>query len=680
MKLTRRELAKAAAIGAVLAVAGGTTRLMAQATRERRDVYPQGVASGDPDSDSVLLWTRRPPVLESTSRHLTVEVATDPTFSELVAGGVARIGPTTDWTARFLAAGLIPGREYWYRFVDDHGFASRVGRTLTAPADSSDATVRFAFVSCQLIAEGACNAYRRMIFEDETRQADQQLDFVLHLGDFIYEVVWYPEDSPGGMRRGRRLRRLFRFPDGERLNDFHLPVSLEDYRTVYRAYLEDPDLQDARARWPFVCVWDNHEFSWAGWQTQQVFGSVQRPAQTKKVAANQAWWEYIPARVVKPGDDSLDRFTPPQVADVPIDRFDDNGLGLEPGNLAAINSLRIFRTLRWGRNVELFLTDNHSWRTAPVNNPELTPPGYRWANSQTVAEILDSGRAYRGGQPPETIQFGGREVPNPRRGSPPQSFLGAAQRAWLKDRLRSSSARWKIWGHSFGTLEWRSDYQNLPNGFGPAWPDNGYCLFNGGFYAEKAEIFDFVRDEKIAGFAIVAGDRHSFWAGLASKSLPPQPFEPVGVEFITGSISSPTFYEVAEQVIARDDPQRPLFVHDRPDGSTAPAMNMAALHGVRSALALRNRSEAEARALSNSEVAPHLKFLDLGGHGYAVVTIDAHRMETEFVCIPRPLERSERADGGDLAYRVLHRVPLWTAGETPRLEQEILEGQVPLAV
>ena len=680
MDLTRREFAKAAAVGAVVAMAGSTTRLMAQAGPERRELYPQGVASGDPDSSSVLLWTRRPPAPASTSSRLTVEVAADPAFSELVARGVTGIGPATDWTARFLAAGLSPGREYWYRFVDDHGFVSRVGRTLTAPADLDDAAVRFAFASCQLIAEGACNAYRRMIFEDEARPADQQLDFVLHLGDFIYEVVWYPEDIPGGMRRGRRLRKLFTFPDGERLNDFHLPVSLEDYRTVYRAYLEDPDLQDARARWPFVCVWDNHEFSWAGWQTQQVFGSEQRPGQTKKVAANQAWWEYIPARVVKPNGDSLDAFTPPQVADVPIDRFDDDGLGLEAGNLAAINSLKIFRTLRWGRNVEMFLTDNHSWRTAPVDSPELTPQGYRWANSQAAAEILDSGRAYRGGHPPATIPFGGREVPNPRRESPPQSCLGAEQRAWLKDRLRSSHARWKVWGHSFGTLEWRSDYQNLPHGFGPAWPDDGYCLFNGGFYAEKAEIFDFVRDQRITGFAIVAGDRHSFWAGLASKSLPPQPFEPVGVEFITGSISSPTFYEVAEQVIARDDPQRPLFVHDRADGSTAPAMNMAALHGVRSALALQNGSEAEARALSNPEVAPHLKFLDLGGHGYAVVTIDAQRMETEFVCIPRPLERSERPDGGDLTYRMLHRARLWEAGEVPRLEQEILEGQVPLAI
>ena len=96
------------------------------------------------------------------------------------------------------------------------------------------------------------------------------------------------------------------------------PVTLEDYRTTYRAYLQDPDLQDARARWPFICVWDNHEFSWAGWQSQQVFGGETRPAQTKKVAANQAWFEYMPARVVKTGGVGLERFEAPNVTNQPL--------------------------------------------------------------------------------------------------------------------------------------------------------------------------------------------------------------------------------------------------------------------------------------------------------------------------------------------------------------------------
>jgi alkaline phosphatase D len=682
MGLTRRSFAvHAAAMGAALAFAEGCAHAPLAPWRERRDLYPQGVASGDPAADSVILWTRRPPSAESEARWLTVEVASDPGFARVVARGRAEVSGETDWTCRFLAAGLRPGREYWYRFTDEHGFGSRIGRTLTAPADNDDRAVRFTFVSCQMVAEGACNAYRRMIFEDAAKPRGEQLDFVLHLGDFIYEVIWYPEETPSGVRRGRRLRAPFRYPDGERMSDFHLPVTLADYRACYRGHIEDPDLQDARARWPFVCVWDNHEFSWAGWQSQQVFGGETRPAQTRKVAANQAWWEYLPARVAKPGDPALDRFIAPAVADAALVEFDDHGLGLEPNNLAAINSLRIYRTLRWGRNVELFLTDNHSYRSEPDNTEGFTPQGFRWASSQNATEILDAGRGYRGGHPPETIRFAGREVPNPRKDAPPQSFLGREQKAWLLEHLKRSPARWKIWGHSFGTLEWRADYQHLPQGAGPQWPDEGYALFNGGFYAEKAEIFDFIRDEQITGFAIVAGDRHSFWAGLVSKSLPPQEFAPVGVEFITGSISSPGIFEVAEHVIARDYALRALYLHDRPDGTIAPAMNMTALHGVRASLTLAETGDvARALAQRNPEVSPHLSFLDLGGHGYGLVTVTADGLETEFVAIPRPLERSERPDGGPLAYRVVHRTRMWAPGEAPRLEQQVLEGEPPLAL
>src|SRR4030095_4695571 len=132
-------------------------------------------------------------------------------------------------------------------------FGSRVGRTLTAPAENDSRPIRFAFVSCQDPTQGALNAWRRMIFEDERRTAEDRLGFVLHLGDFIYEIVFYPEDSPNGMQRGRRLADLNRYPNGEEGGAVHRPTTLEDYRTAYRAYLTDPDLQDARARWPFVC-------------------------------------------------------------------------------------------------------------------------------------------------------------------------------------------------------------------------------------------------------------------------------------------------------------------------------------------------------------------------------------------------------------------------------------------
>ena len=130
---------------------------------------------------------------------------------------------------------------------------------------------------------------------------------MLHLGDFIYEIVWYPEDRPQGMY-DRRMRDIVRYPHGEKIHDFHIPTTVDDYRAVYRGYLHDPDLQDARARWPFVNMWDNHEFSWLGWQSLQKFDGETRPAQTRKVAANQAFFEYQPARMARPSGTSLERF------------------------------------------------------------------------------------------------------------------------------------------------------------------------------------------------------------------------------------------------------------------------------------------------------------------------------------------------------------------------------------
>lgn len=675
-RFSRRDLARATAIGAALACIPAQSAATKRARAERRDLFPQGVASGDPTFDSVILWTRRPPTAGSVARRVEVEVAEDERFTRVALTGSVDLRPETDWTARILATGLKPGQVYWYRFTDDLGYGSRVGRTMTAPSEKALSPVRFAFVSCQMVSEGAGNAYRKMIYEDEQRPESEQLQFVLHLGDFIYEVICYPEDGVDGYRRGRRLREPFRYPNGERVGDYHIPTDLEDYRTVYRGYLEDPDLQDARARWPFVCVWDNHEFSWMGFQSQQVFGGKTIPAQRRRVAANQAWWEFIPAHVASPGSASINAFAAPEVVDAPLEQFDDHGLGLEPNNLAAIGSLKIYRMLRWGKLVDLFLTDHHSYRGPSPEASEFDTTGFRWASSQKVAAILDAGNAYDGGNPPATIRFDGQDIPNPRKDDPPLSYLGSQQKRWLLKQLGESSARWKIWGHSFGTLDWRSDYQNLPESF-PKWPVEGYNLFNGGYYSENGEIFDLVRDNGITGFAIVAGDRHSFWAGYPSKGLYSGSFEPVGVEFITGAISSPTLFEVATQVIPKDDPQRPLFIHDRADGGMMPAMNMTALHGVQASLEMAaTGDEKRARAKANAEVSPHLSFVDLGANGYATVTVDVDSMETEFVCIPWPLERSESPDGGPVSYRVVHRVPMWAAGERPRLEQRVVEGTV----
>src|ERR1051325_9739440 len=126
MALSRREFVQlAAAMGASLAW-GGRARASASKRTEKRELYPEGVASGDPDPSSVILWTRRP--FAQGSRHLlTVEVAEDEAFNRLVAQANAPVAASADWTARVLVGGLKPASVYWYRFTDPDGNGSRIG-------------------------------------------------------------------------------------------------------------------------------------------------------------------------------------------------------------------------------------------------------------------------------------------------------------------------------------------------------------------------------------------------------------------------------------------------------------------------------------------------------------------------------------------------------------------------
>jgi alkaline phosphatase D len=677
----RRFIAAAAALGASFAFGQAAAAPSRSRWKEQRERFKEGVASGDPAPDSVLLWTRYTPGENSKSAPLTLEVAEDQAFTQVIATTQTDVAPTADWTCRVLVGGLKPAREYWYRFSDALGNGSRIGRTLTAPTSADERPARFAFISCQNANDGAQNAYRRMIFEDQNATPDNRLGFVLHLGDFIYELVWYPEDRPKGMY-DRRIRDIVRYAHGEKHDDFHIPTTAEDYRAIYRAYLHDPDLQDARARWPFVSMWDNHEFSWKGWQSLQTFEGKTLPRQTRKVAAMQAWFEYLPARVKKPSA-TLERFDAPHVTDAAITRFDDNGLGLEVNNAKALASLTGYRTLRYGKHIDLIVTDQRSYRSEEPTDrieakafsnadfPEMFP--------LEALEILDAGKVYNGNNPPANIRYGDQTIDNFRKDEPAQTILGATQRAWFLQQLKSSTATWKIWGNTTGTLDWRLDPQNLPQGLTKPWPGAGYAGFGGGdhgsAFVERAEIYDFIAREGITGFATVAGDRHSFWAGLAAKSLPPDKFEPVGIAFVTGSISAPGLIEAYEHKFPKDHPLRALYLHDVAGAKPEPTINLTMLHGVRASLEYaRSGDIVKARAARNPDNAPHLSFLDMGGHGYAVVRASQDLFETEFVCIPRPVERNESADGGALLYRVVHRARRWNKGERPNLEQLILEG------
>ena len=299
-------------------------------------------------------------------------------------------------------------------------------------------------------------------------------------------------------------------------------------------------------------------------------------------------------------------------------------------------------------------------------------------------EIIDGGKDYAGGNPPATITIGDKSAPNFRKDEPAYTMLGREQKAWLKERLTRSTATWKIWGATNGTLDMRTDPQNLPAGLAKdKWPGKDFGTFGGGdfsgAFSERAEIYDTVRDHKLSGFVTISGDRHSFWAGYAAPKLPPAGFDPVGLSFITGSISAPGLAEAAEYM--KDFPLLPLFVRKAPGAAPEATINLTIKHGVRAALEYAASGDiAKARAATNPDVAPHLEFVDMAGHGYAVVSAGPDAIDTEFICIVRPIARAATPDGGPLRYRVSHRARLWQPGTPPKLEQRVLEGDAKLSV
>ena len=267
-------------------------------------------------------------------------------------------------------------------------------------------------------------------------------------------------------------------------------------------------------------------------------------------------------------------------------------------------------------------------------------------------------------------------------------FSGRRRKRGSRTSSRARTATWKIWANSQGALDERADPQNLPPGLTKEpWPkDGGFANVGsadyGNAYAERAEIYHLVRDAKITGFAIVSGDRHSFWAGYATAELPPGKFEPVGLSFVGASLTSPGPMEANEHNLRRTLRSDSLFLADKP-GQEKPdwTFNMLLKHGVRSCLEYAKSFDLKrARSLSNPDLAPHLEFVDLGGHGYAKVRLSADAMRTEFVCIPRPITRSEKPDGGPIRYRVLHTAALWKKGEKPVLVQQVVEGNAGLSI
>jgi alkaline phosphatase D len=270
-------LSRRAFIGGAAASVLVTARLGAQASAGLGgQLFLHGVASGDPLQDRVILWTRvTPPPTRSAIGPIEVDwrVATDERLAQVVARGTAAAAPGRDFTIKVDAAGLQPGRTYYYAF-DAGGQQSPVGRTRTMAADGGE-RLRIAAVSCSNYPAGYFNVYRCLANR-------QDVDVVLHLGDYIYEF------ANGALGDGSAAGRV---PMGGEA------ATLADYRSRYATYRTDPDLQEAHRQHPFVVVWDDHEIADNAWSGGALNHQPEEGAWPARLtAAYRAYLEWLPIR------------------------------------------------------------------------------------------------------------------------------------------------------------------------------------------------------------------------------------------------------------------------------------------------------------------------------------------------------------------------------------------------
>jgi alkaline phosphatase D len=327
-----------------------------------REAFPQSVASGDPRPDSVVLWTRAlDPDRATEDVSVTLEVATDEGFRSVVAkmsNLVASAGH--DHVVKVKVTNLSPRTRYHYRFRAQRGgmaALSPAGRTRTAPAPDDAVKIRFAFASCQDYSGRYYNAWQQLADRDD------DLDFVLFLGDYIYET------SGGG--NGRDV--VFSEPaTALSAGGSQAALSLSNYRDLYRTFRSDPALQAVHEKYPFVVIWDDHEFSNDCWGAHATYtnGATDELEVERRRHAEAAFFEHMPIDLT------------PAAAAGPYD------LGATP----LYPEARIYRELTFGAFLRLLLTDYRSYRPDHIV-PEDAYPGTVFATAAEVDALIAAGMA-----------------------------------------------------------------------------------------------------------------------------------------------------------------------------------------------------------------------------------------------------------------------------------------------
>lgn len=689
-----------ASAGSVGLLACGSADEAGSASLPTETYFPQSIASGDPRPSSVVLWTRVvDPARPDTDLVLELEVSPYEDFRELVPlDGEASLPLVAradfDGCVKVRVTGLEADRTYHYRFryrAAEGVVTSRPGRTRTAPEPDADRTVRFSVMSCQDYGGHYYHCYRHLL--------EQEVDFIVHLGDYVYETVGDPAfQDPNAERKiafGRPEEALTLPSRGEVL----AARSLDNYRDLYRTVRSDPDLQAVHERIPMIAVWDDHEYSddCHGATATYTDGREDEHDLARRRAADRAWFEYMPVDFDEapaaaldadrefPDDFAIYRsfgfgrhlelvltdlrrhrpdhlvpedafpgallLTEDEVGDAPaertvpyidVDEYADGQYAAalrEGAGELGIDAERVsgFLSIPWINAQLATLGDD-----APVPiDPESEdfPRGYAVHQLLKTAEYARLGARYLVALDP-LLAVAARRFAETEGAS--ERLMGEAQRAWFLDTLRRSTRTFKVWGSPIAFMPKVVDVRSIL--LLPPELRARYVLSADdwdGFPNERQALL--AELSEAGNVAIVSGDLHCFLVGTPFDAE--EPSRRV-VEFCAGAVSSLTWAEGIERLAAADPSIPEEF------SLIAPAVG---------ALLTDRQTRAN----------PHLAFHELGKNGYAVLSVSGEALEAElFLIDPRDVATPPDALTGELASRfksVRFRVPA-DSGALERLD------------
>ncbi|EXS26798.1 alkaline phosphatase D family protein [Acinetobacter sp. 742879] len=455
--------------------------------------FLHGVASGDPLQDRVILWTRLTPLVLNARLRVTWEIATDDQFKQNLKTGTVETTKTDDFTVKVDATGLQAGTTYFYRFR----FGSKVspvGQTKTLPVTTNK--VSFAVCSCSNYPAGYFYVYREM--------AKQNVDVVIHLGDYIYEYGADGYATEDAAKLGRTL------PSD---NNKEI-IKLDDYRKRYALYRQDKDLQAVHQRHPFIVIWDDHELANDTWREgAENHQSNEGPFLERRLAALQAYFEWMPIRPVSNTDHlniyrqfdfgSLVQLTMLDTRIIARDKqleYKDyiTSSGLDAQKFQA--DLTDPKRTLMGYTQRDWLVDKLKQSTATWNViGQQVLMSKMWIPAELLASL---GQITSGGTSPDTLAKMTAQI---------------TELVTLKLRLEQ--------GDPTLTVQEKARVTTLVPYNLDAWD---------GYYAEREFVYD-----KLAEFnkkiIVLAGDTHNAWTSY----LYSQKGEYIGVELATSSVSSP---------------------------------------------------------------------------------------------------------------------------------------------